>query len=93
MEIKYEKSINLELGQELYGIIGTSIFTYNGVYPITVIDIDYTHEEVIFGIDQPCQCVAGSFGELKDCVFETEEEAKNAQQNLEFGMGLYAYEY
>lgn len=91
MKFNYKKEVNVEIGQMLYGIIAVSTYTYNGVYPVIVDDIDYNNEEVIFKVDQPCKYVSCSFYEMEDFVFESEEEAENKIDILEFGVGLQAY--
>ena len=91
MEFNYEKNANITVGQKLYGIIEVSIYTYDGVYPITVDYIDYNEEEVIFKIDQPCRYVSCYFSEMKDFVFESEENAESKMKELKFGVGLHAY--
>lgn len=90
MKFEYQKSANIKEGQKLFGIIAVSIYTYDGIYPVIVSSIDYNDEEVIFEVDQPCQCVKCSFREMEYLVFESEEEAKQMLSRLEFGMGLYA---
>lgn len=48
MKFEYKKECSLQVGQELYGIIGVSLYTQEGVFPVTVGSIDYNEEEVIF---------------------------------------------
>ena len=91
MKFEYQKSTNIKEGQTLFGIIAPSIYTYDGVYPVTVSTIDYNEEEVTFVVDQPCGCVRCSFHDMAFLVFESEEEAEQMLSHLEFGMGLYAY--
>lgn len=91
MKFEYTKETSLEEGQELYGIIAVSSYTYDGVYPITVSHIDYNNEKIIFEVDQPCVYVCCYFHEIEDYVFETETEAKKAAETLDFGLGLYVY--
>ena len=93
MKFTYKKETNLEIGQKLYGIIAVSIYTYDGVHPVTVYEIDYNNEEVIFEVEQPCRYVSCTFREMEDYVFESKEEAENAESNTEFGMGPWAYEW
>ena len=93
MKFEYKKETNLSIGQKLYGIVSYSRYTYGGVYPITVCDIDFGSDEVIFEIDQPCKYVACSFNEMEDLVFETEEEAKYNEEFKSLGMGLYACDW
>lgn len=93
MKFEFEKKTNIRIGQTLYGIVEVSIYTYDGVYPIMVRDIDYNNEKVIFSIDQPCQYVSCSFKEMTDFVFETKEEAEHKMRSLEFGEGLRAQGY
>lgn len=92
MKFEYEKKSNIKVGQKLYGIVGVSLYTHDGVYPITVYDIDYNEEEVIFLVDQPCRYVSCHFSEVECFVFESEEEAKNKMNSMRFGIGLQAYE-
>lgn len=93
MKFEYKKETNVREGQKLFGIVAVSIYTYDGVYPITVNDIDYNREEVIFKIDQPCGYVSCNFRDMEYCVFESQEEAENKMSSLEFGFGLQAYGY
>lgn len=93
MKFKYKKETNLEIGQELYGIIEVSIYTYDGVHPITVYEVDYNNDEVIFKVDQPCEYVACSFRNMENLVFESKEEAEEVKSKLDFGKGLYAYDW
>ena len=93
MKFEYKKETNLKIGQKLYGIIECSIYTYDGVYPITVYEIDYNNEEIIFEVEQPCKYVACRFYEMEKLVFESEEEAKKAESELDFGEGLYSYDW
>ena len=90
MKFEYKKETNIKEGQKLFGIVAVSIYTYDGVYPVTVYDIDYNEENVIFKVDQPCGYVSCSFRDMEYYVFESEEEAENMQSGLEFGDGLYA---
>lgn len=93
MDFTYTKECNIYVGQELFGIIAVSIYTYDGVYPINVHRIDYNNECVIFRIKQPCIYVSCTFEEMKSLVFRTEAEAKWRLTNggLEFGAGLTAH--
>ena len=93
MNFTYKKETNLTIGQKLYGIIAVSRYTYNGVYPITVNEILYDNEHVQFIVNQPCRYVYCSFNDMNRFVFETEEEAKNAIDKLEFGEGLVVSYY
>jgi len=93
MNFTYKKETNLTIGQKLYGIIAVSRYTYDGIHTVTVHDIDYNNECVIFKVDQPCGYVFCSFDEMKYYVFETEEEAKTRTHSLEFGEGLNASAY
>lgn len=93
MKFEYEKKANINVGQKLYGIVEVSIYTYDGVQPIIVEEIDYTKDEVIFKVDQPCRYVSCYFSEMEDFVFESKEEAENKMNSLEFGVGLRMYEY
>lgn len=82
---------NIEVGQKLYGIVEGSIYTWEGVYEITVSEIDYNRKVVVFDIDQPCGRVACEFYEMKDYVFENEEEANEASKNVRWENGLRDY--
>lgn len=93
MQFTYKKECSLKEGQKLWGIIAVSIYTYDGVHPVTVGDIDWNTEEVIFNVDQPCGLVACTFEEMAELVWRTKAEAEEAQNLLEFGRGLYPYEY
>lgn len=93
MEFTYKKETNLKIGQRLYGIIGCSIYTQDGVHPIVVGHIDFNNEEVIFETEQPCGYMACEFGNMKRFVFESMEEAESAKSKLEFGLGLHAHFY
>lgn len=92
MNFSYKKECSVKVGQKLYGIIAVSLYTYDGVYPVIVDEIDYTNEEIIFKVDQPCLYVSCDFREMEYYVFENEVEAKNKMHNLDFGEGLQAYE-
>ena len=91
MNAYFKKETNIEVGQKLFGIIASSIYTYDGVYPIVVSDIDWDDDEVVFDIDQPCGQVFCTFEEMSKYVFETEEEANAAKTNLCLDEGLYNY--
>lgn len=93
MKFEFKKECSLKEGQKLFGIVAVSIYTYDGVQPVTVFDIDYNEEEVIFEVEQPCRFVACTFSEVTAFVWETKEEAELAKKMLEFGSGLYPYEY
>ena len=93
MKLTYNKETNLEIEQKLYGIIAVSIYTYDGVHPVTVYEIDYNNEEVIFEVEQPCRYVSCTFREMEDYVFESKEEAEDAESKLDFGEGMYAYSW
>lgn len=93
MKFEFKKDCSLKEGQQLWGIVAVSIYTYDGVQPVTVHDIDYNEEEIIFKVDQPCGLVACTFEEITELVWKTKEEAEKAQTLLEFGRGLYPYEY
>lgn len=92
MNFVYSKETNIKVGQTLYGIIAVSSSTYDGVYPIVVDEIDWTHEEVVFAINQPCGSVVASFIDMHYYVFESEDEAKQALETAEFGEGLFEYD-
>lgn len=92
MNFVYSKTTNIEVGQTLYGIIACTSSTYHGVYPIVVNEIDYTNEEVIFEINQPCRLVSASFCDMLRYVFESEDEANQAYSTMDFGDGLFWYE-
>lgn len=91
MNFKCEIKSNIEIGQKLYGIVEGSIYTYDGVYEITVNKIDYNRKVVVFDIDQPCGQVVCDFYEIEYYVFETEDEANTACENVEWGNGLRDY--
>ena len=93
MNFTYTKNCNIKEGDKLFGIIAVSIYTYDGIHPVTVHDIDYNEEEVIFEVDQPCRLVACTFEEMSELVWKTKEEAEKAKKLMEFGIGLYPYEY
>ena len=93
VKFEYRKEANIEVGQTLYGIIATSIYTYDGVYPITVEEILWDREEVVFEVEQPCQHVSCSFYEMETYVFETEEDAIEKHKTLDFGEGMFACSY
>ena len=93
MKFEYKKETNIKEGQKLFGIIAVSSCAYDGVHPITVYDIDYNNEEVIFEVDQPCRYVSASFRDMEYLVFESEEEARSMESTIEFGDGLFAYGY
>lgn len=86
-----EIKTNIEVGQKLYGIVCGSIYTWEGVYELTVEEIDYNREVVVFNIDQPCGQVACEFYEMIDYVFETEEEAQIASKDVRWENGLRDY--
>lgn len=89
MKLVYNKEINIEIGQEFYGIIAMSSRTYDGIYPVKVDDIDWNTEEIIFKVDQPCQCVSCYFEEFDRYVFVSEQEAQKAKQDLDYGEGMH----
>ena len=91
MDFLYLKKCNIDEGQELYGFIESSIYTYSGIYKIKVDTIDWNAEEVIFEIDQPCEYVYCSFNDLSNFVFETQEDAENNCKDYSFTNGLSAY--
>ena len=95
MKFVYEIHTNIEVGQTLYGIIGVSRQTYDGVYPIKVYEINPNECEgiVIFDIDQPCGFVSCDFSDMDKYVFETEEEANGKIKELDFGVGLFRYDW
>lgn len=91
MNFIYKKETNVEFGQRLYGVIAESLYTCSGVYPIVVDHVDYNDEQVIFTIDQPWRFVCCDFEDMKEYVFESEEEAKSAMDDLDSDEGIYAY--
>jgi hypothetical protein len=91
MKFSYKKECSLKVGQELYGIIASTIYTHGGVSPIVVDEIDYNREKVIFEIAQPCVYVSCSFYEVERFVFESKEEANNKFLDFEIDEGLHAY--
>jgi hypothetical protein len=92
MKFDVKKEINLEIGQKLYGIIATSITTYDGVYSVVVEEIDWNKELVIFKVNQPCEFVACEFEDVECFVFETKEEAEIKSNTFKFGEGMYSYD-
>lgn len=92
MKLVYSKEINIEIEQEFYGIIAVSNRTYDGIYPVKVDDIDQNTEEIIFKVDQPCQYVSCHFNEFDRYVFPSEKEAQEANQDLEYGEGMYEWQ-
>jgi len=93
MNFVYEIHTNIEVGQTLYGIIGVSRQTYDGVYPIKVYEINPNEGIVIFEINQPCGFVFCDFSDMNEYVFETEEEANEKIKELDFGVGLFGYNW
>ena len=91
MNAYFKKETNIEVGQKLFGIIASSIYTYDGVYPIVVSEIDWDDEEIIFDIDQPCRQVYCSFDEINKYVYENEEDANVIRETLSLDEGLYNY--
>ena len=89
MEFKYKKEANIKVGQRLYGIIAVSTRTYDGVYPVTVDEIDWNEEQIIFEVNQPCQYVSCSFNDINSFVFESEEEAEKRYKYQPFRRGMY----
>lgn len=92
MNLLYNKEINIGIGQEFYGIIGVSNRTYDGIYAITVYDIDWNTEEIIFKVDQPCQFVSCHFEEFDKYVFVSEQESQDAKQSLDYGEGMFEWQ-
>ena len=88
MKIVYKKEINLKIGQEVYGIVGVSRFTYHGVQRLRVYSIDWNDNRVEFVDLDNGIFVSGYFGDLSHYIFETKEEAEAAFENLEWGFGL-----
>lgn len=93
MKFEYKKEVNIEEGQLLFGIIGDSRVTYNGVFPIVVYSIDYNDEEVIFEVDMPCGYVSCTFEEMGYLVFETKEEAIEMSYRLDPCYAMFAYNW
>lgn len=94
MKITYKKEVSLSIGQELYGIIAWSGETYQGVHPITVCEIDWNSDWIIFSVDQPCGYVFCKVMNMEKYVFETEEEAQTVYKDNnydEIGEGLMPY--
>lgn len=91
--MNFKIETNIEVGQTLYGIIGVSTQTYDGVYSIRVYDINLNEEVVIFEIDQPCGFVSCDFADMDKFVFESNEEAENKMKELDFGEGLFRYDW
>jgi hypothetical protein len=92
MKLAYNKEINIEIGQEFYGIVAVSNRTYDGICLIRVDDIDWNTEEIIFKIDQPCQYVSCYFEEFDRYVFVSGQEAQEARQTLDYGEGMHEYQ-
>lgn len=92
MKLVYSKEINIEIGQEFYGIIAVSNRTYDGIYPVKVDDIDWNMEEIIFKVDQPCQYVSCYFNEFDRYVFPSEKEAQESKQDLDYDEGMYEWQ-
>lgn len=91
MNFVCEIKTNIKVGQKLYGIVEGSMYTCEGVYELTVDEIDYNSKIVVFDIDQPCGKVACEFYEMEEYVFETEEEANEASKNVRWEKGLRDY--
>lgn len=91
MNFTYKKETNVEIGQKLYGIIATSIYSCHDVYPIVVDYVDYNDELVIFAFGQPGLFICCDFDNMNAYVFESEEEAKSAMDDLDSDEGMYAY--
>lgn len=91
MNFTYKKETNVKIGQKLYGIISMALHTCNDIYPITIDYIDYNDDLVIFTIDQPCKFISCGIEDMKQYVFESEEEARNAIDDLDSDEGIYAY--
>lgn len=88
MKITYKKEINLKMGQEVYGIVGVSRYTYHGVQRLRVYSIDWNDNCVEFiDLDNNIY-VSGHFDDLSHYIFETKEEAEAAYKNTEWGLGL-----
>lgn len=94
MNFVVTKSSNIKEGQTLYGIVVCSTCTYEGVHEIKVHHINYEDELVIFSIDQPCAYVYCNFNEMKEYVFETEDEALEAAKHVRYidGFGLWYWD-
>lgn len=93
MKFEYKAETNVEISQNLYGIIACSSSTHEGVYEIVVAAIYFDDGgEIVFDIDQPCGQVSADFDDMNKYVFETKEEAENQLENVNVfdGEGLYA---
>lgn len=88
MELKYRRTINIQIGQKFYGLIAPSLWTYDGIYPIEVHRIDWNNMRVIFKVDQPCQFVSCSFKEFSRYVYESEAEGENVRKSLRYDEGM-----
>lgn len=88
MNFYFEKNTNVEIDKKYYGIIASTIYTYDGVFEIIADDINWEREEVIFSIDQPCKFVSCGFEDVNKYVFKTEELANEAYKNMESKEGL-----
>lgn len=91
MKLVYNKQINIDIGQEFYGIIAGSRSTYNGIYHVKVDDIDWNEEEIIFSVDQPCEYVFCYFEEFDKYVFDSEKEARENLEELDIDEGMFEY--
>lgn len=91
MQLVYNKEINIDVGQEFYGIIAVTSRTYEGIYSVIVDGIDWNNEEIIFKIDQPCGYVSCYFNDLKKYVFDSEKEAEEVIKKLDFGEGMFEW--
>lgn len=87
----FKKETNLEIGQGLYGIVGVSRYTYDGVRKLVVDAIDWDNETVIFVDAIEHTYVACSFADINEYAFENEEEANQKLKTLDFGLGMYAW--
>lgn len=93
MKLVYDKQINIDIGQEFYGIIASSNSTYNGIYHIIVDDIDWNTEEIIFSIAQPCRYVSCHLEEFIKYVFDSEKEARENLEELDIDEGMFKYQW
>lgn len=88
MKIQYKKEINLNVGQEVYGIVGVSSHTYHGVRRLKVYYIDWNENSVGFLDVDTGILVSGHFYDLSRYIFETKEEAEKAYRDTDWGLGL-----
>ena len=89
MKYTFKKETNLEIGTILWGIVGVSSCTYDGVRQLKVYSIDWRYDQVIFFDVDSCTYVGCRFAEFDRYVFCDPEEAAQKQETLEWGEGLF----